>query len=92
VPMYKCRRCDFTTPVLGHLNRHAGDAHKRTYKRNKSSRSAPSRARDREREFLGDIAAAFDVELEREELDAGAYDRVIAYITQRYGSAPADAA
>jgi hypothetical protein len=48
----------------------------------------PPPLQDRERAFLDDVAGRFDAELSNEDLDAGAYDRVLSYLTQRYGSEP----
>lgn len=85
--MPKCSRCDFEAPNLGLLNKHAAEAHTRR-RRRKSKEAPPPVPQDRERALLDATAQLFDAELEIEELDQAAYDRVIAYLRARYGSDP----
>lgn len=91
--MPKCSRCDHHAPSLGQLRKHAAERHPNSAPRKaRKSKNTPPPIHDRERRLLDELSTRFDDELASEELGQDAYDRVLAYLAQRYGSAASEEA
>lgn len=90
---FKCKTCNKNGfASLGQLRKHYSDAgHPTKYTRRVKPEPEPEIIADRERTLLDAAAALFDGEIQIEELEQAAYDRVIAYLGSRYGS-PVEAA
>lgn len=85
-----CKYCDFTAPNPGAVRRHYKESHPNFYRKKKPAALAPVQpGLEREHQFIVDLTTRFQDELAAEELTQGAYDRVCAYITSRFGSDPA---
>ena len=87
-----CQYCDFTAPNPGAIRRHYKIDHPNIKRKKKAAEQTPVvPALEREHQFIVDLTTRFQDELAAEELEQGAYDRVCAYITSRFGSDPAAA-
>jgi hypothetical protein len=87
--MPKCSKCTHVAPSLGQLRKHHADAHPGAFKKRRKKNGKDHPPQDWERSFLSAASEVFDAELAVEELTQDAYDRVIAYLQSRYGSAVA---